>query len=191
MRQQGLSWSKCWQNRFFVTTTRTIPSKSVPSRFWLYCLTISYVVWLREMFLDLYYLVFTLMQGLGDYNVLNLTYLAKLFGLQLHLQAHSQLRAFPSTVRIACVAGGISRASAFCVAYTRCIATLWRHLERLPFEWNFRWFFLDKWNCTSFPLRKRNRLNRIIWSEFSDASEPGSGYISCQQETWRLNFLSC
>ena len=29
-----------------------------------------------------------------------------------------------------------------------------------------------------FPLRKRNRLNRIIWSEFSDASGPGSGYIS-------------
>jgi len=22
------------------------------------------------------------------------------------------------------------------------------HLERLPFEWNFRWIFLDKWNCT-------------------------------------------
>ena len=28
-----------------------------------------------------------------------------------------------------------------------------------------------------FPLRKRNRLNRIIWSGFSDASGPGSGYI--------------
>ena len=61
--------------------------------------------------------------------------------------------------------------------------------ERLPFEWNFRWIFLDKWNCTFFPLRKRNRLNRIIWSEFSNASEPGSGHMSCQQETWRLNFL--
>ena len=47
------------------------------------------------------------------------------------------------------------------------------HHERSPFEWNFRWFFLDKWNCTFFPLRKRNRLNCIIWSEFSDASEPG------------------
>ena len=54
-----------------------------------------------------------------------------------------------------------------------------------------RWIFLDKWNCTFFPLRKRNRLNRIIWSEFSNASEPGSGHMSCQQETWRLNFLSC
>ena len=43
-----------------------------------------------------------------------------------------------------------------------------------------------------FPLRKRNRLNRIIWSEFSDASGPRSGYISYQQETRRLNFrLSC
>ena len=67
------------------------------------------------MFLDPYYLVFTLMQGLGDYNLLNLIYLAKLFGLQLHLQAHSELRAFPSTVRIACVADGISRVSAFVV----------------------------------------------------------------------------
>ena len=27
-------------------------------------------------------------------------------------------------------------------------------------------------------LRKRDRLSRIIWSEVSDASEPGSGYIS-------------
>ena len=29
-----------------------------------------------------------------------------------------------------------------------------------------------------FPLRKRNRLNRIIRSEVSDACGPGSGYIS-------------
>ena len=42
-----------------------------------------------------------------------------------------------------------------------------------------------------FPLRKQNRLNRIIWSGFSDASGPGSGFISRQQETWWLNFLSC
>ena len=58
-------------------------------------------------------------------------------------------------------------------------------------EYYFRWFFLDKCNCTFLPVRKRNRLNRIIWSEISDASWPGSGYISCQQDTWRLNFLSC
>ena len=31
-----------------------------------------------------------------------------------------------------------------------------------------------------FPLRKRNRLNRIIWSEVSAASEPGSRYISAR-----------
>ena len=29
-----------------------------------------------------------------------------------------------------------------------------------------------------FPLRKRNRLNCIIWSEVSDTSGPGSRYIS-------------
>ena len=59
------------------------------------------------------------------------------------------------------------------------------HLNRMELN------FLDKWNCTFFPLRKRDRLNRIIWSEFSDASGPGSGFISCQQETWWLNFLLC
>ena len=37
-----------------------------------------------------------------------------------------------------------------------------------------------------FPTKKRNRLNRTIWSEVSDASWPGSGYISTRNKAAEL-----
>ena len=39
----------------------------------------------------------------------------------------------------------------------------------MEFSVVFSGLHCTQWNCTFFPLRKRNRLNRII----SDASEPG------------------
>lgn len=49
--------------------------------------------------------------------------------------------------------------------------------ERLAFEWNFRKFFSGQMELHFFALRKRNGLNRIIWSAVSDASGPGTGYV--------------
>ena len=61
-----------------------------------------------------------------------------------------------------------------------------KQLERLPFEWNFWQLFLGKWNCT-FSTNETKQIEpyhligifRCQWA----------GYISCQQETWWLNFL--
>ena len=66
------------------------------------------------------------------------------------------------------------------IFWVLCSGGVVSYYERLPFEWNFRWFFLDKWICTFFPLRTRNRLNRIIWSELSDASEPSTRNMASQ-----------
>ena len=57
--------------------------------------------------------------------------------------------------------------------------------ERLPFEWNFQLVLME---TARFCTKETNRLNRIIWSEVSDVSGPGSGYISTpgyQEETRR------
>ena len=47
-------------------------------------------------------------------------------------------------------------------------------MERLPFEWNFQYFFLD--NGTALFHAKETK--QIELYQVSDASGPGSGYIS-------------
>ena len=57
--------------------------------------------------------------------------------------------------------------------------------ERLPFEWNFQLVLME---TARFCTKETNRLNRIISSEVSDVSGPGSGYIltpGYQEETRR------
>ena len=62
------------------------------------------------------------------------------------------------------------------IQVTKPVSTKCRLQTRSVLE--FSVFFSGQMELHFFPLRKQNRLNCIISSEFSDVSRPGSGHIS-------------